>query len=57
MPDRKETRLPRYENFKVISSNLRNNTEKRKLLEALWINTLTLSLNKQEKSIPPKLFN
>ena len=45
------------ENFKVISSGFHNNTKKRKLLEALWINTLRLSLNKQEKSIPLKLFN
>ena len=41
---------PQYENFKVISSGFRNNTKKRKLSEAIWINTLTPSLKKQEKS-------
>ena len=53
----KESSCPQYENFKVTSSGFRNNTKKRKLLEALWINTLTPSLNKQEKSIPLKFCN
>ena len=53
----KEHPCPQYKNFKVISSGFRNNTEKRNLSEALWINTLRPSLNKQEKSIPLKLFN
>ena len=53
----KKHACPQYENFKVISSEFHNNTKKRKLSEALWINTLRLSLNKQEKSIPLKLFN
>ena len=46
-----------YNNFKIISSGFCNNTEKRKLSEALWINTLRPTLNKQEKYIPLKLFN
>ena len=53
----KEHPCPQCEDFKVISSGFRNNTKKRKLSEALWINTLRPSLNKQEKSIPLKLFN
>ena len=53
----KKHACPQCENFKVISSEFHNNTKKRKLSEALWINTLRLSLNKQEKSIPLKLFN
>ena len=53
----KEHPFPQYEDFKVISSGFRNNTKKRKLSEALWINTLRPSLKKQEKSIPLKLFN
>ena len=46
-----------YKNFKVISSGFGNNPKKRKLSEVLWINTLRPSLNKQEKSIPFKVFN
>ena len=53
----KEPPCPQYENFKIIRSGFRNNTKKRKLSEALCINTLRPSLNKQEKSIPLKLFN
>ena len=53
----KENPRPQYKNFEVISSGFYNNTKKRKLSEALWINTLRPSLNKQEKSIPLKLFN
>ena len=53
----KEHPYPQCKNFKVISSGFRNNTEKRNLSEALWINTLRPCLNKQEKSIPLKLFN
>ena len=48
---------PQYDSFKIISSDFRNSTMKRKLWEALWINTLRLSLNKQEKSILLELFN
>ena len=53
----KEYPCPQYENFKVIRSGFRNSTKKRKLSGALWINTLRPSLNKQEKSIPLKLFS
>ena len=53
----KQHLFPPYQNFKVISSGFRNNTKRRKLSEALWINTLRPSLNKQEKPIPLKLFN
>ena len=53
----KEHPSPQYENFKVISSGFRNNTKKRKLSEALWINALRPTLNKQGKSIPLKFFN
>ena len=53
----KEHRFPQYENFKVISSGFCNNTKKRKLPSALWINSLIPSLNKQEKAIPLKLFS
>ena len=53
----KEQPCPQYENFKIISNGFRNNTKKKKLSEALWINTLRPPLNKQEKSIPLKLFN
>ena len=53
----KEHPCPKYNNFKIISSDFCNNIKKRKLSEALWINTLRLSLNKQEKSIPLKFFN
>ena len=41
----------------VIRSGFRNYTKKKKLSEALWINTTRPSLNKQEKSIPLRLFN
>ena len=51
----KEHPCPQYENFKGINSGFRN--KKRTSSEALWINTLRPSLNKQEKSIPLKLFN
>ena len=53
----KEHPCRQHDNFKVIASGFRNNTKKRKLSEALWINTLRPSLNKQENSIPLKLFN
>ena len=36
----KEHPCPQYENFKIISSGFRNNTKKKKLSKALWINTL-----------------
>ena len=53
----KKHHCSQYENFKISTSDLCNNAKKRKLSEALWINTLRPSLNKQEKSIPLKLFN
>ena len=53
----KEHPCPKYKNFKVIGCGFRNNTKKRKLSKALQINTIRPSLNKQEKSIPLKLFN
>ena len=53
----KEQPCPQYNNFNVISSGFGNNTKKRKLSVASWINTFRLSLNKQKKSIPLKLFN
>ena len=37
---KKEQVCLQYEIFKVISSRSLNNTKKRKLSEALWINTL-----------------
>ena len=43
--------------IKIISGGFPNNTKKRKLSEAPWINTLISSLNKQEKSIPLKFLN
>ena len=53
----KEHPCPQYNNFKVISNGFRNNTKRRKLSEALWINNLRPSLNNQENSSPLKLFN
>ena len=53
----KEHPCQQYDDFTVVSSGFRNHTKKRKLSEALWINTLRPSLNKQEMSIPLKLFN
>ena len=53
----KEHSFPQYHNFKVISGGFRNNTKRIKLSEVLWINACRASLNKQEKSIPLKLFN
>ena len=37
---KKEHPCSEYKNFKVISSGFHNNTKKRKLSKALWINTL-----------------
>ena len=51
----KEHPCPQYKNFKVISSGFPNNTKKRRLSEALWINTLSSSLSKGSLSL--KLFN
>ena len=53
----KEHPCPQYDNFKIVRSGFGNNTKKRKLSEALRINTLRPSLNKQEKFIPLKLFS
>ena len=44
-------------NYKIIVTGYRNNTMKRKLSEALFIKELKPTLNKQEKSLPLKLFN
>ena len=44
-------------NFKIIDMNFSNNKRKRKIAESLWIKNLRPTLNVQEKSIPPKLFN
>ena len=43
--------------YKIIGTGYRNNTMKRKLSEALSIKELKPTLNKQEKSLPLKLFN
>ena len=43
--------------YKIIVTGYRNNTMKRKLSEALFIKELKPTLNKQEKSLPLKLFN
>ena len=43
--------------YKIIATGYRNNTMKRKLSEALFIKKLKPTLNKQEKSLPLKLFN
>ena len=42
--------------YKIIGAGYRNNTMKRKLSEALFIKELKPTLNKQEKSLPLKLF-
>ena len=42
---KKEHPFLQNKNFEILSSGFRNNTKKRKLLEALWINTLTPFLN------------
>ena len=52
----KEHPCPQHENYKIISSGFRNNTKKRKLSEALLINTLRPSLNNQKKPISLKFF-
>ena len=43
--------------YKIIGTGYRNNTMKRKLSEVLFIKELKPTLNKQEKSLPLKLFN
>ena len=43
--------------YKIIGTRYRKNTMKRKLSEALFIKELKPTLNKQEKSLPLKLFN
>ena len=52
----KEHLCPQYENFEIVSSGFRNNNKKRKLSEALRINTMKPSLNMPERSIPLELF-
>ena len=42
--------------YKIIGTGYRNNTMQRKLSEALFIKELKPTLNKQEKSLPLKLF-
>ena len=42
---------------KITDTGNRNNTMKRKLSEALFIEELKPTLNKQERSLPLKLFN
>ena len=55
--NQKRTPLSTISDFQSYYFSYYNNTMKRKLSEALWINTLRPSLNKQEKSVPLKLFN
>ena len=43
--------------YKIIGTGYRKDTMKRKLSEALFIKELNPTLNKQEKSVPLKLFN
>ena len=43
--------------YKIIGTGYRKNTTKKKLSEALFIKELKPTLNKQEKSVPLKLFN
>ena len=43
--------------YKITGTGYRNNTMQRKLSEALFIKELKPTLNKQEKSLPLKLFN
>ena len=43
--------------YKIIGTGYGKNTMKRKLSEALFIKELNPTLNKQEKSVPLKLFN
>ena len=43
--------------YKIIGTGYRNNTMQRKLSEALFIKELKPTLNKQEKSLPLKLFH
>ena len=43
--------------YKIVGTGYRNNTMKRKLSEALFMKELKPILNKQEKSLPLKLFN
>ena len=43
--------------YKIIGTGYCDNTMKRKLSEALFIKKLKPTLNKQEKSLPLKLFN
>ena len=44
-------------NFKIIDMNFSNKKRKRKIVGSLWIKDLRPTLNVQEKSIPPNLFN
>ena len=42
--------------YEIFGTGYRKNTMKRKLSEALFIKELNPTLNKQEKSVPLKLF-
>ena len=44
-------------NYQIIGNGYGNNWNKRKIAEALLIKELNPTLNKQDKSIPFKLFN
>ena len=50
-------RSPDINDFKIIGSNFRKNVFKRKIAEALLIEQLKPTLNKQEKPIELKLFS
>ena len=43
--------------YRIIGNEYGNNWKKRKIAEALLIKELKPTLNKQDKSIPLKLFN
>ena len=43
--------------FTILDSGYRNNTRKRKIVEALMIKVIRPSLNAKEKSVELKLFN
>ena len=43
--------------YRIIGNGYKNNGNKRKIAEALLIKELKPTLNKQDKSIPLKLFN
>ena len=47
----KEHQCLQIKDFVIIGSGLRNDTIKRKISEALWIQDLRLTLNRQEKLV------